>query len=135
MYKSIQFLGAFLLGTLALVLAGGCSARANNVTSISLDFPHGATRLLVKRDREARLFYGALPQSQKIEPGTFDIDDLFNDLQDKLNPVLPAENRPLGAACGMVQFRFQDGSEKDYLIYDAVFAEKLFEIARENIVP
>jgi hypothetical protein len=35
----------------------------------------------------------------------------------------------------MVQIRFQDGSEKDYLIYDGDFAEKLFERARANIVP
>jgi len=60
---------------------------------------------------------------------------LFDDLQEKLNPVLPAESRPLGAAYGMVQFRFQDGSQKDYLIYDGDYAETLFEIARANLVP
>jgi hypothetical protein len=78
--------------------------------------------LLVKSDGSAYLFYGALPQSQEIKPNTFDIDDLFGDLQEKLNPVLPAENRPLGADYGMVQIGFQDGSEKDYLIYDGAFA-------------
>jgi hypothetical protein len=124
-----------LLGAMALFLASGCNARANSVTSVSIDFPHGATRLLVKRDGRAYLFYGELPQHQEIEPGTFDIDDLFIDLQGKLNPVLPAENRPLGAAVGMVQFRFQDGSQKDYLIYDADFAKSLFAMARANILP
>jgi hypothetical protein len=128
-------LSALLLWTMALALVNGCNARADEVTDISIDFPHGATRLLVKRDGSAYLFYGALPQHQEIKPNTFDIDDLFNDLQGKLNPVLPTENRPLGAAVGMVQIRFQDGSEKDYLIYDGAFAEGLFEIARANIRP
>jgi hypothetical protein len=129
-------LAAFLLiGAMVPVLASGCSARADKVTNISIDFPHGETRLLVKREGRAYLFYGALPQRQEIEPNTFDIDDLFNELQERLNPVLPAENRPLGEPYGMVQIRFQDGSEKDYLIYDGDFAEKLFERARANVVP
>ena len=52
------------LGAMALVLASGCNTQADRVTSISIDFPHGATRLLVERDGETYLFYGALPQYQ-----------------------------------------------------------------------
>jgi hypothetical protein len=34
----------------------------------------------------------------------------------------------------MVSFGFNDGSTRDYLIYDAAFAEELFVLARANLI-
>ena len=104
------------------------------VTHISLDFPHGETRLVVRRDDTALLLYGALPRSQVVRRGTFDIDVVFQALQSRVHDVVPAERRPVGQAYGMVTFRFSDGSEQHHFIYDGAFAEALFQRARANVV-
>ena len=77
-------------------------------------------------------FDGVLPTYQTVKDGTFDIDELFQQLQTRLHEVLPAENRPLGQPYGIVTLDFSDGSEQDYLIYDQAFAEELFKVACEN---
>lgn len=112
----------------------GCGAPANAVTSIVMDFPHGETRLLIRRDGETRLFYAALPESQIVKPGLFDIDEIADQLQSRLFEVVPAEERPLGQPYGMVTLEFTDGSRQDYFIYDGAFAETLFQTARANII-
>lgn len=123
-----------LLFALSLLTLVGCGAPSNPVTSIVMDFPYGETRLLIQRDGEARLFYGALPQSQIVKPGTFDIDEIAAELQPRLSKVVPAEERPLGQPYGLVTLEFTDGSRQDYLIYDGAFADELFQTARENVV-
>lgn len=125
---------ALFLGVSVLATTGGCSANSNQVTSIIMDFPHGETRLLVKSDGTAFLFYASLPQHEEVRPNTFELAKLFNDLQDKIHPNAPMEERPVHAAYGMVTFRFSDGCEEDYLIYDGDFTEAYFEIARANII-
>ena len=125
---------AMLLGVMVFVIANGCSKRAEMPTTISMDFPHGETRLLVKEDGTAFLFYAALPQHEVVRPNTFELDQLFNELQDKIDPNAPMEERPVHEAYGMVTFRFSDGREDVCLIYDGAFAEAYFEIARANIV-
>ena len=125
---------AMLLGMMVFVIANGCNTRAEMPTTINMDFPHGETRLLVNEDGTAFLFYASRPQHEVVRPNTFELDELFNDLQDKLNPNVPMEERPVHDAYGMVTFRFSDGREEDYLIYDGDFAEAYFEIARANII-
>lgn len=78
------------------------------MASISLDFPHGAARLLVRRDGETHLFYGTLPASRIIAGDTFDIDELYDDLQNRIHKMVPAEKRPLGQPSGMVTIGFID---------------------------
>lgn len=114
-----------------LVLAG-CSTRAKSVASISLDFPHGALRLLVQRDSDTRLFYGALPTSRVIPSDTFDIEELFTQLQSRLYEVVPAEERTLGQPYGMATIDFSDGSSDDYLLYDGDYAGELFKRACQH---
>ena len=82
---------ALFLGVLILLMTGECGANANQVTSMIMDFPHGETRLLVNRDGTAYLFYGALPQHEVVRPNTFELDELFSELQDKIHPNAPME--------------------------------------------
>ena len=124
----------FSLLAFSLLCLAGCSPPSNPVTTIVLDFPHGETRLLIRQDGETRLYYGALPQSQIVKPGLFDIDEIADQLQPRLSKVVPAEERPLGQPYGMVTLQLTDGSQQDYFIYDGAFAEALFQKARENII-
>lgn len=125
-----------ILVILAFILLSlfGCYTDTNPVTSIVMDFPHGETRLLIRRDGEALLFYGALPESQIVKPGLFEIDEIADELQPRLSKVVPAEERPLDQPYGMVTLQFTNGSQQDYFIYDGAFADELFQTARENIV-
>jgi len=118
---------ALLCSVCALVLASG-AATAGEVSSISLDFPYGELRLLVQRDGEAHLFYGALPSSPVLAAGTLDIDTLFAQVQPKLHPVVPTEEQPFG----MVTISFTGGGSRDYLIYDGDFAATLLGAACRN---
>lgn len=131
MNRRIRFI--FLIAL--LILGTGDVAGAESIESISLDFPHGETRLLVQRDGEAFLFYGALPAHQKIAKGTFDIDELYKELQSRWHENVPRESWPdPKSKAGMVTIRFQDKSQKDYLIFDEDLAKIIFEKAKENIV-
>lgn len=115
-------------------MLSGCNTDVRSVTRIILDFPHGALRLHVQRDGDIRLFYGALPTYRAVKNGTFDIDDLFQQLQTRLHDVVPAEDRPIGQPYGMATLEFSDGSKRDYLIYDEAFTEELFKAACANMV-
>lgn len=120
-----------------LVLAGaGCQNGARSMESISLDYPYGETRLLVQRSGESFLSYGALPQRQTIKNGTFDIDELYGQLRERLHENIPREKWPNPKSkAGMVKIRFKDKGEKDYLIFDEeAFTERLFAKARNNVV-
>ncbi len=133
MKKYIQF--AALMAVLILVVTG-CKEEAGSIESISIDFPHGETRLLVQRNGDAFLFYGALPQRQRIKNGTFDIDELYDQLQGRLHDNVPREKWPNPRSrAGMVQIRFQGKYKRDYLIFDEeVFTDRLFSKARKNLV-
>ena len=120
--------------TLCALLVSACDTETASVIGIIVDFPHGALRLLVWRDGETRLFYGALPTHRTVQSNTFNIDDLFQQLQPRLHDNVPAENRPLGQPYGMATIEFSDGSEQDYLIYDETFAVELFQVACANLV-
>ena len=118
-----------LLAMFCALLLSACDSDPASVTGIVVDFPHGALRLLVRRDGETRLFYGALPTHRAVQSNTFNIDDLFQQLQPRLQDNVPAENRPLGQPYGMATIGFSDGSEQDYLIYDETFAVELLKAA------
>lgn len=119
--------------TLCALILSACETDTTLMTRIIVDFPHGALRLLVQRDGETRLFYGALPNHRTVQSNTFNIDDLFQQLQPRLHDNVPAENRPLGQPYGMATIEFSDGSEQDYLIYDKPFAVELFQAACANL--
>lgn len=114
----------------------GCKDSVNNVEFISIDFPHGETRLHVWKDGRAALYYGARPQRETIEVGTFDIKQLYEQIQPRLYPSIPRENWPNpNSIAGMVQIRVKGKGEKVYLIFDEhQFSENLFKKARSNIV-
>ena len=120
--------------TLCALILSACDTDTTLVTGIIVDFPHGALRLLVQRDGETRLFYGALPAHRAVQSNTFDIDDLFQQLQPRLHDNVPAENRPIAEPYGMAIIEFSDGSEQDYLIYDETFAVELLQLACANLV-
>lgn len=106
------------------------------IESISVDYPHGETRLVVWTSGEAALYYGALPRRRIVAEGIFTVESLHERLRPKLHPVAPREAWPdPKAEAGMVQIRFEDGTEQVHLIFDErAFAERLFEKARENVV-
>jgi hypothetical protein len=124
----------FILAVVCVWMLSACNTDQNPVTRISLDFPHGGLRLLVQRDGDTRLFYGALPHSRIVKSGTFDVDELFQQLQPQLHDNSPGENPPSGQPFGIATLEFADGTEQDYLIYDEAFAEALFKTACANIV-
>ena len=120
--------------TVSALILSGCNTYGRSVALITLDFPHGELRLLIQRDGDTRLFYGELPTYRAVKNGTFDIDEIFKQLQTRLHDVVPAENRPIGQPYGMVTLVFSDGSKQDYMIYDGVFVKELFKVACANIV-
>jgi hypothetical protein len=120
--------------TLYALIFSACNTDAPLVTAITIDFPHGALRLIVQRDDETSLLYGALPTYRTVHSTTFNIDDLFQQLQPRLHDNVPAENRPIGEPYGMVIIDFSDDSEQDFLIYDETFAVGLFRAACANLV-
>lgn len=121
--------------TLCALIVSACDTNSASVTGIIVDFPHGALRLLVQRDGDTRLYYGAHFTHRVVQSSAFNIDDLFQQLQPRLHDNVPAENRPIiGQPYGMATIEFSDGSEQDYLIYDESFALELFQAACANLV-
>jgi hypothetical protein len=132
MSRGIHFIALMILFFPGIV---GCEKEQSPIESISIDFPHGETRLLVTSNGEAFLYYGALPSYQKVRSGTFDIEILYKQLETRLHDNVPREewSNP-GATAGMAIIAFKDQSEKTYLIFDRHFAEQLFKKGRENII-
>ena len=132
MKRTVYYL---VLMTLFLLQAG-CNDNISSIESISIDFPHGETRLLVQKNGDAFLFYGALPQSQKIKNSVFDIDELYTQLQPRLHDNVPREKWPNPTSkSGMVTITFDNNEQRDYLIFDEEeFADRLFNKAKNNIV-
>jgi hypothetical protein len=127
----------FCLSVLSILIfsQAGCSQKSGAIESILISYPMGETALLVQNSGESSLFYGALPQYQKIKQGTFDVDGLYHQLETRLHDNVPREKWPdPKSESGMVNILFQDGTKKAYLIFDEqAFAEQLFSKARENI--
>jgi hypothetical protein len=116
-------------------MLSACRADAPSVTWLTLDFPHGGLRLVVQRDNETRWFYAALPTHRAVRDGTFDIDDLYQQLEPRLHEVVPTEDQPNpDQPYGMVTLAFGENSQQDYLIYDEAFALELFKTACANLV-
>ena len=122
----------FLLAT--LFFATSCNAAS--IKTIDMDYPHGTDRLMVKDNGDTFLYYASLPQHKKIKKGTFTVDELYNQLKGRLHDNAPRETWPNPkSTAGMVQIRFDDGRQKDYLIFDEEeFAGEIFKRARENII-
>jgi hypothetical protein len=116
---------------LGLLIFAGCRG-SKAPTTISLDFPHGEARLLVRRGRDAQLYYGALPTSCSVPQEVFDIDELFSQLQPRLHEVVPSEERPFDGPYGMVTLGFGSGDPESYLIYDAAYAVDLLNRACDH---
>lgn len=126
----------FAVLALCFLFLGGCNKDSRVIESISIDFPHGGTRLVVWKSEEAALYYGALPQHDFVSTGVFDVEDLYKKLQPHLHSNVPREEWPNpSATAGMVQVKFKDKGKKNYLIFDEkAFAEELFSKARQNVV-
>jgi hypothetical protein len=119
-----------------LFIITGCNKNDNSIERIIMDYPHGESRLLVERDGETLLFYGAGSSIKKVKDGTINIDELYKQLQERLHENIPRENWPDPAStAGMVTIQYKDNTEQDYLIFDEEeFAEGLFSKVRENVV-
>lgn len=122
-----------MLGS-SLMLLLGCSPKSGSVTTISLDYPHGGLRLLIRRDGETQLFYGALPESQRIAEDLFDIDLLFEQLQSRIEREPSSGGVLESLSYGMVTYGYRDGSSEDFFISDGDYARQLFTTACENRV-
>jgi hypothetical protein len=83
----------FTFGVLVALAVSGCQPETETAESISLDFPNGETRLLVRRRGEARLFYAALPESLMLKSGVLDFDVLVGQLK---TPASRCGDRRLG---------------------------------------
>jgi hypothetical protein len=87
------------------LLFAACRPTSADVIAIALGFPHGETYLVVQREGDARLGYGAM-LGNPVRGDAFDIDQIFDDLQESLQPVEPAGNRPFDQPYGMVTFSY-----------------------------
>jgi len=118
------------------LLLAGCHENSPVIESISIDFPHGESRLAVWKNGEAGLFYGSRPQHEIVRAGGFNVHDLYKQLKPRLNPNVPREDWPdPGATAGMVQIKFKDREKSVFLIFnEKAFAEELFKKARQNII-
>jgi hypothetical protein len=123
---------AIVLGLTAVLALAACQTRTERVESVSLDFPYGESRLVIRREGSTRLFYAELPESLLVREGAFDIDRLMDDLRPRLQDVVTGD-RVAGRPFGTVSLTFEDGSARDYFLYDSAFAEGLFVTACRNI--
>jgi len=125
-----------VISVLFVLIATGCAERSSSIERLSIDYPNGETRLLVQRDGQAFLLYGALPQRRPVKEGTFDIDDLYASLQQRLHNAVPREQWPNPRSTfGTVHITLSDGKKKDCLIFDEeVFATQLFDKARKGLI-
>jgi hypothetical protein len=125
--------GVCCLGIAAILALSACRAEFQSIESISIDFPHGETRLNVRGNGEALLSYGALPEWLVVKPGVFEVGKLAGELQSRQKDAVASEERPYGQPFGMVSYHNFDGSNKDYFLYDGEFAEALFVTACGNL--
>jgi hypothetical protein len=119
----------------ALVIAlavSGCQPKTETAESISLDYPYGETRLLVRRGGETRLFYAALPESLLLKSDVFDFDTLMGQLKPRLHDVVTGD-LVAGRPFGIVTVNYRNRSSGDYFLYDGEFAEALFLTACLNL--
>jgi hypothetical protein len=126
----IRFIALMVL----LIPFAGCNEDLGQITHISIDFPHGETRLHVDDKGEAYLYYGALPKALQVEKGVFDIKKVYKDLRSRLEPVVTNDKMRPGVSYGMVTISFKDKKKVDYFITDKDFADKLFRTARDNLI-
>jgi hypothetical protein len=115
----------FTFGVLVALAVSGCQPETETAESISLDFPNGETRLLVRRRGEARLFYAALPESLMLKSAVFDFDVLVGQLKPRLHDVVTGD-LVAGRPFGIVTVDYRNRSSGDYFLYDGEFAEGLF---------
>lgn len=132
----VKVIGYMRLVMLIVVLVpfSGCHKVINQINHISIDFPHGETRLHVNNKGEASLYYGALPKALKIKRGAFDIQTIYKNLQSRVEPVVTNDKMKPGISYGMVTISFNDNRKIDYFITDREFAKELFQMARDNLI-
>jgi hypothetical protein len=124
-----------VLAVLSLAVQGA-DGKNGSLERISIDFPYGETGLIVQKDGAAFPAYGALPQMRPFKKGTFDIDDIYAQVQARSHDNVPREKWPNPRSrFGMVQITGKAGTEKEHRIFDEEeFASGLFDKARKNIV-
>ncbi len=107
----------------------------DEVCSFIMDFPHGESRIHLNNSDEVYLFYGALPNRKKIKKGLFSINEIYDQIKDKLEPNLPREQRSQpNATYGMVSISYCNGTEKTYLVTGIkVLADNIFKKANNNV--
>jgi hypothetical protein len=123
--------GLWIVGILAL--SGFQQPDTRQLTRVVLTFPTGELFLHVDRSGVG-LSYGALFPVPVLDNGRFDIDELFQQLQPRLEEVVPGDEIPVGREYGMTMLSFSDGTGEDYLFYDAALARELFDIACAGVV-
>jgi hypothetical protein len=115
-----------------LVPLSACQPDSGAVEDVSLDFPYGEARLLVRRGGTARIFYAQLPESLLVKDGVFGFDALMEQLQPRLFEVVTGD-RVAGRPFGTATLAYADGSTRDYFFYDSDYAETLFVTACRNL--
>ena len=121
---------------LNVLIQTGCRKDAQEIEFISISYPSGETDLRIWESGEARLYYGARPQSKNIRKRMFNIESLYEQLVPRLYPNVPRENWPNpNARYGMVQVQFKGEGAITYLIFhEEELTNALFAKARRNIV-
>ncbi|MDR7194575.1 hypothetical protein [Luteimonas terrae] len=69
-----------------LVVGNGAAAHESSVPGLIVDMPHGGCRLVVQKDGNASISYGAMPKLIRVTPGTFNFNQLALLLRAKSYP-------------------------------------------------
>jgi len=117
-----------------ILIMAACASAQNTIDVFIMDYPQGEYRIHVNSTGEAYLYYGARPQSQTIKTNTFSADGLYLIFKQHLHPNVPREEWPNPKSqSGMVTIRYSDGTQEDYLIFDALeLTKQVFDKAKQN---
>lgn len=82
----IRALSGAAFAVTCLASGSGAFAQVEATPTISIAMPHGGCRLVVARNGNASIGYGAMPRQVRVESGTFDFDQLITLLRKKSYP-------------------------------------------------
>jgi hypothetical protein len=129
--RSAAFGLSLLCASSVLFASCGCIPAIEACDSIVLDMPHGGRWIAVEPDGSGTYSYGALPAFGTFDAGTFEFEELYNELR----AVVERRPRDTAETCGTVQFYTSRGSGgESFFVYDHELLMGLLNTAFDNRV-
>ena len=113
-----------LASAILCLAASSAQAQTSPADWLSVDMPHGGCSLTARQDGTASIHFGAMPRWVHISTGTFNFEQLVQDLRKKSYPQ--SAGRPSGVPVGSVSLP----ASKDLLfIHDEALVRSLLQRA------